>query len=149
MEGAFPGDYEEAGQKWADAYTEYAANAMTTVGAAAPDLTLSTKPLAATLTSVFGSLPPGGVGALMAPAFATFWLDPPVFFSGAKSGLVTVAVGIASLPAALDAAFAQNAVPGVSADDAGMNIANALHAFTLTVQVLLTAPPPPVLSPIS
>jgi hypothetical protein len=112
-----------------------------TFGASVPVFTgLEQKALSATLLASFSSPQtqnPALWGTAWAAGLANFWLAPPIVVSGAQAGLVTVALGIPLLAAALPPTI----VPQQSAASAAATLAAILHTATLTV-IATVAPPP-------
>jgi hypothetical protein len=85
----------------------------------------------------------------MALALTSFWLLPPVVFSGTPPGLVTVVPGGVVLPTALFASFATNLAARASNQQASQRLASDLDAFTRTVIVAHPVVPTPVVGPIT
>lgn len=159
---SYPEKPTDAGQKWANAYRTYAANAL--AGTTAPLSTLLTAAegtLAKALAGAFTAAQQAGSGGLavltplMDVAFVAFWMTPPVIFAApappapaTMAGVVSVAApGV--LTAGLAGAFAAGVVPGVTAPQQAQAIATVLDAWTRTVMVINTpiTPPGPPLPP--
>jgi hypothetical protein len=145
----YPADDTAAGQRLANAYKTYAADAV--AGATAPvalQLTAAETILAGALAAGFTAAKnagPGGLAALLPlldTAFVSFWLTPPVTFlvpipPPTIAGVVTVASG-----ASQNATAAQQA----------QLLAAVLDIWTRTVIVTntpVTPPGPPVTVPLA
>lgn len=137
----FPATHSEAGKRWAQAYGDYAAAAMSLAGGSP-----IVQGAVDALGGVLGNLFAGGLAApAMDAAFVAFWLAPPMAFAGPFPGVVTA---VPSVPG-LAGVFASNVEGKASADAAMGAIAAALHAFTLTVIVTDATVPTPTVGPIS
>jgi hypothetical protein len=149
---SLPESYDEAGQRWAQAYVDYASAAATPFGIVPDNPDLPKPALASALAGIFeGGVPANdnvAIAAGIAAALTDYWLSPPQFFTGARNGLVTLVVGTAALAAALEAVMTANAQPGVTNADACRAIADAIHAFTMTVTVTSALPAPPLIGTI-
>jgi len=131
-----------AASKIAQEYDTYCKEAM--AGAALPIFTTTEKTrmegiLAGALSSS------NGQAAMVAQAFSaaiqSYWLMPPVQFSGGPiMGMVTVMPGAAAVIPAITAGLSN--VQNME-DSIGQIIASALDAATKTVLVTFTTPPPP------
>ena len=143
----------EAATKWAAAYKGYASTAMSLLGGAPIPASLSAAE--STLKTVLEAAFTAGGGAApmatsLSTAFTAFWLVPPMAFSGAFPGLVTLVAGTALLQSGLIAAWAQVAAlgPGATAAAAAAAHATVLDAFTRTVIVTHPTVPVPTIGPI-
>ena len=148
-----PADAQEAGKRWAAAYSEYAggATALATTPLK-PALTAATQTLGGLLGSAFklgAEAGPAGIATvtpLMDVAFVSFWMTPPLAFSaGPAAGVVTLASpGV--LTSGLAAAFAAGiATPSATAAQQAAVIGGVLDVWTRTITVTVAPPgPPPV-----
>ena len=136
-----------AAQKFAKAYADYAQTAMAL--SSRPLFTgLEAKLLEVTLYSAIAN-PKVGTPATLAAAWATgvasFWMAPPVVFTGGQVGAVLqAATVIPIITPGLTACFANLAN---TEDLAAMTMATILDAATRTVMVAL-APPPGTTAPL-
>jgi hypothetical protein len=132
----------EAAQRWAAAYSEYAADAQSCQGVVPlpAAVTASQGLLAQALVGAFTSIDPVFTAATMASAFTVFWLVPPVAFPGGTPGFVTAVAGTAFLEAALLTNWFEDVVDEISADMAAKQIAGLLDTFTRTVVVVHPLP---------
>lgn len=136
---------EEAGQKWAQAYADYAAAAMSPVAAPPASLAAGQAVLARALGATFRtSLAAPQTASQMAAAFTAFWLTPPVVFG---AGLVTAVTGTTVLAAGLPGVWAANTASSAPAEPAMQRVAGLLDVFTHTV-IVTTPGAPPVVGPI-
>jgi hypothetical protein len=159
----YPADDTAAGQRLANAYKTYAADAV--AGATAPvalQLTAAETILAGALAAGFTAAKnagPGGLAALLPlldTAFVSFWLTPPVTFlvpipPPTIAGVVTVAPpGV--LSAGLAGPFASGASQNATAAQQAQLLAAVLDIWTRTVIVTntpVTPPGPPVTVPLA
>jgi hypothetical protein len=147
-----PDTTSAAGERWAAAYAGYAG--LATAGPALPSaasLSAAEETLAGALAAAFDAATAAGpaglptVTALMAAAFAGFWLLPPVqFASPGITGVVTAAAP-ATLSDDLAAAFTAGQGGSATAAAQATRIAGVLHAWTLTVAVTNATPGGPVI----
>ena len=145
--GGFPKTHQEAGQKWADALTNYWSSGLATFGA--PTMSPGNKViLASTLGSIFASQQ-AGAASKIAAACTAFWLAPPIPWHGIWPGITTAVAGSGSLGPALEAVMQSNIASRASAAAACKAIANAIHAFSLTVTVTFTTNTGPVIRTMS
>lgn len=138
-----------AGYAWAKAYADYARDAISIAGGSPLGVDLAQPLLGSTLAGIFSvSKDPFTTAQQMAAAFNAFWFLPPMIFSGASPGVVTAVPGVLALPLALTATWATNLAAKAPADEASQRIAQDLDAFTHSVVVAHTGPPP-VVGPIT
>lgn len=142
----FPASYDEAGQRWANAYgSSYASAALSPTGGS-PILGGAVGALASALSAAFAT---SDAVTAMTAALIAFWAGPPVTFLGTWPGVITTP------PSGLDLAsvFRANIDGKLSAKDSCDAIAAALHAFTLTAictdTTIVSGVPVPVVGPIS
>lgn len=141
----------EAGYAWARAYRQYCDDAISPLGGSPTTLDAAELFLATSLAGVFSNLAgPAQVNTnQMALALTSFWLLPPVVFSGTPPGLVTVVPGSVVLPTALFASFSTNLAARATNQQASQRLASDLDAFTRTVIVTHPVVPTPVVGPIT
>jgi hypothetical protein len=159
----YPATATEAGNKWANAYRTYAANALAATTAPSSALLIAAESkLANSLAGAFTAAQqagPGGIAVLtplMDVAFVAFWMTPPVVFAAppppapaTMAGVVSVAVpGV--LTTGLAGVFVAGAAPGVTVTQQAQAIATVLDTWTRTVVVINTpiTPPGPPLPPV-
>jgi len=151
--GRWPATHAEAGEAWAALYRAYAEGAQSckALSPLPTALDAAEATLRSLLTVLFqagAAAPPPGVNPSttangIASGLTAFWLTPPVAFP--PDGLVTVVAGTAALAAGLLSTWASNLAippPGVTAQAAAAQHAALIDAFTHTVAVAHTAPPP-------
>ncbi len=145
---SFPATYQAAGQAWANAYADYAGAAISPIGGAPLGISAAKATMAATLAAGFAAQP-APVAPVIGAALLAFWMAPPMTFSGAFPGVVTVVGGAAAVGPALAAAFASNIASKAAVGPSCDAIAAAIHTFTLTVVVTHATIPSPTVGPIS
>src|SRR6185437_16053759 len=148
-----PSKAPDMARKWARAYASYAAGAITPLGGSplTPSLDAAEATLEEALTGIFSNpyqLAPQ-TASLMAAAFTSFWLLPPVVTTDAPPGLVTAVAGTALLQTALIATWLSNLAGRMSGEQAARGIAAALDAFSRTVLVTIATVPTPISGPLS
>ena len=145
-----PRNAVDSARRYAAMYGRYATDARTVLGNAPASLTAAEATLAAALIPVFTGFgrPSQLVAQQMAQAFTAFWLLPPVVTAGSFPGLVTAVAGTAALGPAMVAAWAANVASKATNQQAAQRMADALHAFTLTVVVTEATAPTPTVGPI-
>ncbi len=147
-----PAKAAEMAQKWSRAYASYAIKGVTVLGGGPVTLDAAQATLERALTGIFSNpyqLAPQ-TATLMATAFTTFWLLPPVAtLSGAFPGVVTAVAGTALLQAALISTWLSNFGARASAEQAARGVAAALDAFSRTVIVTIATVPTPTVGPLS
>jgi hypothetical protein len=154
-----PASSDDAGERWAQAYRDYAGGALAAPTAPlGPSLDAAGMALGASLAGAFAAAQAAGPAALvptLSTAFTAFWLLPPIAFTSPPApappvvaGVVTVAVP-GALPAALTAALAAG-VGGADAATQAQAFATGLDTFTRTVMVVNTpvTPPGPPMPPV-
>jgi hypothetical protein len=142
-----PTDVGQTGQRWAQAYVNYAGDAITLQGGSPVGLDAGKPLLAQTLATLFAIplSPPPATAANIAAALTAFWFLPPVATS--DPGIVTAVAGTALLATALVTVWTANVAAQASADQSAAAIAAAMDAFTRTV--IVTIPPVPIIGPLS
>lgn len=148
-------NFRDPANRIAKAYTDYAKTATSCAGGSPipASITAAGKILQKVLEATYmTSRDPVSTISKKAAAFAAFWLTPPVAFTGATPGAVTVAVP-ATLQAVLLAITASNAAraaagSAVDAHRTAAQWAKALDLWTKTV-VVVHAPPSACASPIT
>lgn len=134
-EGNFPADAADAGQRWADAYATYAADARSPIVGHPTGLAAHEPALASALTVALQARDASAFASAMDSGLTAFWLAPPVTFSGSPPGTVTAVGGTGTLAPVLLAVFAANIAGEVSNPASADAIAEAIDEFTRTVIV--------------
>lgn len=147
----YPGTPQEAGQRFAAAYKEYAKTAQS-VGQGNPVLSAllaAEQVLSTALGSLFASSKDAGTsGSGVASALTAFWQTPPMSFTSIPPplpGAVTGVTGGAALISALSSMGAVN-----DENIAIEKVATAIDTFTKTVMVTHPVPSaPPIVGPLT
>lgn len=148
-----PKTFMEAGQRLAAAYASYAAGAQSVSGDSPSSLTGPEAILRTALQAAFANnrADPASTAANLAVAFTSFWLAPPVVFTGPPvSAIVTGVIGTTILQAGLLTQWAANVAARATAQQTAAGLTTLLDVFSHTVLVLhvFPAPAPPVVAPI-
>lgn len=141
----------EAGYAWARAYRQYCDDAASPMGGSPLTLDAAEQLLGSSLAGAFANPAgdPSTASNFMGLSFTSFWLLPPVVFSGTPPGAVTVVPGSLVLPTALFSTFAVNLATRATNEQSAQRLAQALDSFTRTVTVLHPVVPTPVVGPIT
>jgi hypothetical protein len=146
----FPATHQEAGARWAAAYSAYCKDAQSVLGGSPVSLDAGEAVLGRMLGITFAtSKDPVSTASAFASALTAFWLLPPVAFTGVPPGLVTAVAGTAVLQVALPATWAGLLLSRASAEKAMGDISTVMDAFTRTVFVTHLTVPSPTIGPIS
>ena len=137
----YPRDPKESADRFASTYARYARTAL-----AGPNRPIFSGAEEAKLSSIlFPAMiaPRSGTPRNLARAWqsgiASFWLTPPIVFSGANPGVVTTIPGISSVTPCLIAVFSNR---DNSSREAARGLTRCLDAVTKTIIYFSAVPPP-------
>lgn len=141
---------QEVGERWARIYGDYASRATSILGGSPVSVVANQKVLSAALAAVFATskLAPASASQ-MASAFTAFWFSPPLVFTGAFPGVVTLAPGGPALQAVLLSTWASNYASRAPNGVAMTKIAACLDAFTRLIIVTHATVPDPTFGPLT
>lgn len=131
-----PASTADAGQKWADAYFQYALAAQALDATPVALAATTSSPLAVQFTAAMTAQ----TFLQQLPLILTaFWLTPPVLFVGVNNGPASVVLGTPALATAIAAMTAINTT-GAGGSTPLATLVTAIDAFTRTVTVTLVNP---------
>jgi hypothetical protein len=136
-----------AAASWAQAYTTYAASALTSVGSLPVTAPANMGTLVGAFTAAFNSLATQAAASTMAQGVLAFWQS--MVWVGPTAAGTTISPGNTALAGALAAVFAD--LSDKSEGDKASALADAFDAGAKAVMVsdvLFVQPAPPVIGPI-